>query len=339
VLLTVLIAIALHFRPGPPVSHRLEGDTLIILDGRGQECWRKVFPYTLAEAVFPEMASRFLWIGDLDGDGHKEILFAPHPLESTKRESTPLICYSDRGGERWRYTNQRRVRTSEEQFDPVYSVARYLVASLGKGQPNAIVVSSTHTIYYPCQVVLLTARGQVLREYWHSGHLNFVQSADLDGDGKTEFYLAGINNARHAATVVILDRDHFSGAAEEPQAPNYQLQGFAGGMDRTRIILPCSCLNTSSNPYNPVVTFSVGPDEILVQTAELIGPGAGIFHHLSLDLQHYRAVVSDSYKIEQQRAIREGRLQNCPVDPQTIQIFSSGDLNNRTSMTLPRRDD
>jgi hypothetical protein len=339
VLLPLLVAIALQFRPGPPVSFRLERDTLIILDGRGRECWRKVFPYTLIEAQSPEMASRFLWIGDLDGDGHKEILFAPHPLENTKRESTPLICYSDRGVERWRYANQRRVHTSEEQFDPVYGVARYLVASLGRGQPNAIVVSSTHTIYYPCQVVLLTAQGQVFREYWHSGHLNYVQSADLDGDGKTEFYLAGINNARHAATVVILDRDHFSGAGREPQAPNYQLLGFGDGVDLTRIILPRSCLNTSSNPYNPVATFGVGPDEIVVQTAELIGPGAGIFHHLSLDLQHYRAILSDSYKIEHQRAVREGRLQNCPPDPQALQIFRSGDTHDRTSMTLPRRDD
>jgi hypothetical protein len=339
VLVAVLVAIALYFQPGLPVSFRLERDALIILDARGRVCWRKVFPYTLIEAQSPEMASRFLWIGDLDGDGRNEILFAPHPLESTKRESTPLICYSDRGVERWRYANQRRVHTSEEQFDPVYSVARYLVASLGKGQPNAIVVSSTHTIYYPCQVVLLTAQGQVLREYWHSGHLNYVQSADLDGDGKTEFYLAGINNARHAATVVILDRDHFSGAGQEPQAPQYQFLGFADGVDRARIILPRSCLNTSSNPYNPVATFSVGPDEIVVQTAELIGPGAGIFHHLSLDLQHYRAVLSDSYKIEHQRAVLEGRLQNCPPDSQALQIFGSGDLNDRTSMILPRRDD
>ena len=67
--------------------------------------------------------------------------------------------------------------------------------------------------------------GELLHEYWHSGHLNHLQAADLDGNGRTEFVLAGINNARHAATLVVLDEDHFAGASQEPETPDHQLLG------------------------------------------------------------------------------------------------------------------
>ena len=178
-----------------------------------------------------------------------------------------------------------------------------------------VLVATTHYLYYPSQVVLLAPDGRVLREYWHSGHLNHLQAADLDNDGRTEFYLAGINNAWHAATLVVLDQDHFAGASQEPEAPDHQLLGFPPGAERSRIIFPRSCLNTTFDPYNPVATLSVNYGEIVVQTMELIGPGAGIFHHLSPDFRQHRAVISDSYLVEYQRAKAAGQLSaSCTPD-------------------------
>jgi hypothetical protein len=326
VIILIGVAVATRPRSGPPASVRLERNALIVLDGRGRELWRQLFPYSLHEAAYPDRASWFTWIGDLDGDGHNEVLFAPHSLAGTQ-VSTPLICYSDRGVERWRFTSQQNVRTVSEAFAPTYGIARFLVTSLGKGQPNAILVTSTHALYYPCRVALLTPGGRVLREYWHSGHLNFLQSADLDGDGKTEFYLAGISNAWHSATLVVLDLDHFGGASQEPQALDYQMQGFPAGSERSRVILPRSCLNTAFDPYNTIYDFTVRPGEIMVHTAELISPvGAGIIHHLSPDFRQHRVVLSDSYKIAHRSALLAGQLNHCTIDdgaPQTLRIIGA----------------
>jgi hypothetical protein len=163
--------------------------------------------------------------------------------------------------------------------------------------------------------VVLAPDGRILHEYWHSGHLNHLQAADLDGKGRTEFVLAGINNARHAATLVILDEDHFAGASQEPDTPDHQLLDFPPGSERNRIIFPRSCLNTTFDPYNPVATLSVNYGEIVLQTMELIGPGAGIFHHLSYDLRKHRVVISDSYRVEYQRAKSAGQLSaSCTPD-------------------------
>jgi hypothetical protein len=311
----VVVCLAARSQHGRPYLSRVERDALIVSDESGRELWRKAFPYALIETGDAERAARYSWVGDLDNDGHNEVLFAPHPITAAQ-ESTQLICYNSTGGERWRFKNDRRVRSSAGAFSPVYGVARFLVVPLGKGRGNAVLVSTTHAVYYPSQVSLLSSEGRLLREYWHSGHLNYLQTADLNGDGRPEFYLAGINNARHSATVVVLDEAHFGGASQEPQTPDHQLLEFASGTEVARLLLPQTCLSKQFDPYNPVASFTVGSDEIVVQTAETIGPGAGVFHHLAPDLHQRRAVASDSYTIEHRRALFAHQLSgaSCPAD-------------------------
>ena len=56
--------------------------------------------------------------------------------------------------------------------------------------------------------------------------------------------------------------------------------------------------------------------EIVVQTMELIGQGAGIFHHLSPDLRQHRVVISDSYHVAYRRAKSAGQLDtSCSLEP------------------------
>ena len=72
------------------MSARVDRDVLIAVDDTGRETWRKAFPYALAESTHPEIAAIHTWVGDLDGDGHNEVLFAPHAATG-EPESTPLI--------------------------------------------------------------------------------------------------------------------------------------------------------------------------------------------------------------------------------------------------------
>jgi len=74
-------------------------------------------------------------------------------------------------------------------------------------------------LYYPDQVVLLSTDGRVLREYWHSGVLTQIALADVDGDGKNEIVLGGVNNGYRAATLIVLDPGGFSGASVEAVLP------------------------------------------------------------------------------------------------------------------------
>jgi hypothetical protein len=68
--------------------------------------------------------------------------------------------------------------------------------------------------------------------------------------------------------------------------------------------------------------------EIVVQTAELIGPGAGIFHHVSYDFRRHRVSFSDSYRIEYQRAKAAGQLSaSCgPDSVPDLRVLRSPDV-------------
>jgi hypothetical protein len=201
------------------------------------------------------------------------------------------------------------------EFTPVYALREFLVSPLAPGKGKAILVTTTHEFYYPAQAALLSPQGKVLREYWHSGHLMFLHAADMDGDGRVEFYLAGINNARHAATLVVLDLDHFAGASQEPQAPDHQLEPFAKGSERARVILPRSCLNRAFSPYNTVVDMVAEDGKITVETAEVLEPiSAGIIHHLTPDFRTHQMVLSDAYELAYRRARISGLLQDCNLN-------------------------
>ena len=196
--LAVVAAVLLHSRRLPqPASFRLEENCLIVKDSGGREFWRKMFDSPLA----PAHDGRQSWFGDLDADGETEMIFAPR----TKSGSPlPLICYSQRGDEKWRFQPGRKVATPAESFAPIFVVRRFAVFAPSPGR-QVVAVSSHHYLYYPNQVALLSPGGKVLREYWHSGRLAWLETADFEGDGVKEIYLGGISNANRAATLVVLD--------------------------------------------------------------------------------------------------------------------------------------
>ncbi len=290
---------------GRPASYRAQGNTFIVLDERGNELWRKVFPYALHPDLQAGTATQCVWFGDLDR--HPSVLFVPASAAAL-RESTPLICYTDRGKERWRFTPGRRVHTSTEDFDPIYGGPNFLVGPVGKGGRTAIVAVSSHYLFYPTQVTLLSTGGKMLREYWHSGHLPLMRLEDLNGDGESEIYLAGINNGAKAATIVVLDPESFEGASLEPEAPDHQLVGFAPGRERKRILLPRSCLSRTFDPYNTITRFWISEGTITVETNEFIESPAGIYYHFDPDLRAYRAELGDAYRVRYAHLKAAGQL-------------------------------
>ncbi len=170
------------------------------------------------------------WVGDLEGDGDNEVLFVPAPPANFS-ETTPLICFEHSGEERWRFLPGASVRFGSEEYLPPFFVDGFAAAPIDPGGLNHILVNGRHHRYYPTQISLLSASSQPLREYWHAGYFRAFPVHDLDKDGKNEIYLAGINNARRTAEVVVLDPERFLGAGEEPTAPSYQMAGVAPGVE------------------------------------------------------------------------------------------------------------
>jgi hypothetical protein len=289
---------------GPPALYRVEQNLLIVSDQQGRELWRKAFHKPLHVKNYESTLARHAWFDDLDGDGHVETLFVPR-FEHTAQT---LICYSDRGIEKWRFLAGRAVSTRGETFDSVYGVIVFSVVPIGKRREKAVVVSCPHSLYYPNQVALLSAGGRLLREYWHSGGLTHLEIADLDGDGVSEIYLAGISNSTGSATLVVLDPDAMEGASAEEDR-DYQLQGFAPGRERARILFPRSCMSRKFEKWSQVGWLFMQPDTIAVEAIErTVSRAPGIIFHLTKALKLEKVVLEDSFRIAHTEMHAAGQL-------------------------------
>jgi hypothetical protein len=179
-----------------------------------------------------------------------------------------------------------------------------------------IVVASSHYLHAPSEIALLDTHGRLVREYWHYGQLNHLALADLDGDGASEIYAAGISNTWSAATVVVLDPETFGGASAEPEHPDEQLLGFDNAREMMRIVLPRTCLNREHHPYNAVGQLYAKDGVVTVATIELFnvagGPLASVIHHFRNEFAAHHVDLSDSYATEYRKAARPPN--GCPVD-------------------------
>jgi len=133
-----------------PKFGRLDGSTLIIMNAEGKELWRKVFPDGLRKA-FPEGISgdwyygqapnTRIWFADLEGNGHTDVLFLYFPADNPQSHSTTLICYSDRGKEKWRWTPGRQLPELAGSPATYWTLALGVLKATEK-RPARIVVSS-----------------------------------------------------------------------------------------------------------------------------------------------------------------------------------------------------
>ncbi len=223
---------------------RVEGSALLALDGRGRELWRLQLGGSLNLAEYArDMTTPAAWIEDIDGDGRKELLFCHHYDGGPHGD---LICFSDTGREKWRFTPGRSAASFPEDLRPPYAADRLHVFR-HKGQLR-ILVSSIHHTWFPSQLAMLDNQGKLLREYWHSGYIREIRAVEWPGYSEPLIVVAGIANGFRAADLVVLSPSEFGGASRE-ESPEHQLPG-GPPRELARLLFPVSCVTRASVPFN-----------------------------------------------------------------------------------------
>ena len=255
-----------------PQSGRLDGTVLTILNAEGKPIWSKSFPDGFSHDWYYEqgIATR-LWFADLEGDGHTSVLFLYLPAVSPLAHSSTLFCYSDRGKEKWRWTPGRDLPELQEAPATYRTVALVVLRSKQK-KASRIVVSSLHDPWWPNQLAILDSNGKLLSEYWHSGHLEHLTLADLDGDGREEIIATGISNGYHQATLIVLDPDRVFGASTETARPELQIHGMGVAQERLRLLFPRSDLNKALFQFNTAEEAAVENGSIRLSVMEWLHP-------------------------------------------------------------------
>jgi hypothetical protein len=304
---TASVSIQFLTAHGQPHSARLDGASLVIMDAEGKELWRKVFPEGFGPDWFYSQGVRTrIGFGDLEGQGHTSVLFIYSPA-APQPHSTTLICYSDRGKEKWRWTPGREL--PELAGTPAtYKTHAIGILKATESRPARIVVSSQHDPWWPSQVALLDANGKIVSEYWHSGALTSLVVADLDGDGKEDIVLAGVSEYDHQATLVVLDPDKVFGASNE-ERPEFQIHGRGAAQERLRLLFPRSDLNRALFQYNQAVepTFENGVTRLTVLEC-ITPPGCPIWYQFDKNFHLIAAFAGgDEFRSAHARFYQNGK--------------------------------
>lgn len=277
-------------RTSEPAEFRLEQNRLLISDKTGHPIWEHAFPkFFLSWSLLPEYQAGLVRIGRLGTSGETSVLVNYVPSDAGEAGTT-LYCFSHTGRELWKFTPGREVRTARDTFQNVYSTAGYVVLPDGR-----IVVASHHHVWYPTQLAILDSRGKLLAEYWHSGYLMFLKSRDLDGDGKPELIVAGINNGYHASTLLVLSPDDLDGAASQAPGDPTQLAGMAPAHEKVRILIPMSDIPRAVGmKYNLPQGLEVGPNQIEMIVQEEGDSGHAGAVHYTFDYKFHLVSVKPS---------------------------------------------
>jgi hypothetical protein len=254
----------------PPELTRIEiGEWYVTgIGAGGEQIWRHKLP----EAAVDRFPSGSVWtpgtkvVADLDGDGRREGLVW-HMVPPASRETDTLYCFHADGTVRWRFQPQREVRSARGVAAPTYNGSVVRTVRYGGGKTGVLAVAN-HRPYYPAHVVLLSAQGELVREYWHSGNFLASNVLDLDRDGRDEIYLGGISNAYKAPVMVVLDPDRMDGASHDAIEPSYDLAGFRSAKERARVVFPRTEASRAQEPYNSVQVIFPTNDQLVVGVLE-----------------------------------------------------------------------
>ncbi len=267
----ILIATMLLGRARVPAEHHLTSQALEVTDRSGRLTWRHEFPlgfhanrYEVHRNAVPSPFKILHLPGRNEVNAY--FVYDPRPLEST---GSTLYCFDARGGIDWTFRPGREVRSPHERSPGVFVVSDFVTAPASDGRRPWILVNSHHLTTFPNQLVSLDHRGTVVEEYWHSGHLEHMLTADLDNDGAPEILLGGVNNGYEAAVLVVLPGSGFGGASRQRRGREFQILSFPEAREKAVVVFPRSCLNLAET-FSKVrlLGFPAGNIKVNVQHME-----------------------------------------------------------------------
>jgi signal transduction histidine kinase len=196
-LLAVLTVTVIHaFRPTLVSVEVSNGRRVRALDARGAALWQR----DLAEGVLPNFRSS-IWTPENKGEP-----FAPHLLLGDRGTGGPLVILGTcpeqgpghvvaldaRGRDRWsrplRWFPPRSVHTGN-------LVAAWQAATVwNEGQRPTLILNVRDGNWSSTAIQFFSPSGDSLGAYYHPGHLEFLTTGDVDGDGRVEVVLNGKNN-------------------------------------------------------------------------------------------------------------------------------------------------
>lgn len=280
-----------------PASFRWQDRLLTVSDKDERELWTHQFPALPSTTFYEARPARdIVAFTDLDGNGAAETVFLYSPGDRSINASG-LYCFSNSGKLRWRYTTPHTLVSHGEEFRPPFHIRGFrVVPSPHHPHQKYIVYSEAHHWSHPCHVALLDSNGRPAGEYLHSGHLEVVETLDLDGDGVDEILLSGVDQERSQAVLVVLDLKKLLAAGPLTASGAITIPSGLTGMERAVVYFPRTSLNRKFERFNYAYQISLNDGRITVYAREyrMRHPHSFMIYVLNRDLSVYSVTPSDT---------------------------------------------
>jgi hypothetical protein len=230
--------------PAQPADFAIKGSALIILSEDGKELWRHDFKvegledesFYRAHFQMPQRGAKLpsIMIKDIDGDGRNEVLFAVQKRDDSYGEGD-LYCYNSRGRELWHFTAGREMEFGGRIFPADYRIRGFRLHDFNGDGRQEIAVISYHYPQWPCQLAIIDSNGRPIGEFWNSGYLTDLCYRDLDGNGREEMVVSGVNN-QYGGCVIVFDPARVGGCS--PQSGEFKSDTLPPGTEEYYVRTP-----------------------------------------------------------------------------------------------------
>lgn len=307
-----------------PADFRIIRSSLIVVNERGRELWRfdtgldnlegeaRYRMHSFKRVPYPGEIGGYTmpWLKfkDIDADGKVEVLFSIQ-TENEFGEGD-LYCLDAKGRRRWRFHGGRAMTFGDTAFSPDYRIEAVVPEDLdGDGKLEVLVISD-HNNDFPSLLTLLDCQGRTRGEFWNSGRFSDYLFRDINGDGRKEILVSGVNNEYRGGYFMILDASRIGGGS--PQADRrYSSPGVGPGSELCYVLIPRSDLARLREPVEGVVEIAVLDNKRI----QLFTGTSALYFTLGFDLKP--AGVRSSHGFEQMRAeaVRAGQLKGTADGP------------------------
>jgi hypothetical protein len=299
-----------------PTNFHIRGSVLTIVDQYGRELW----PFeTHLSDLEPEETYRgrfqkkglgtdyvpiwpYIMIRDINGDGRPEVLFTTQTV-SENREGT-LSCFDDHGHELWRFVTGRELEFGGVPFRAEYRIFGFNVEDYDGDGTLEVLVLSHQKPDWPCQAVLLDPAGKLEGEYWNAGYFMDGQAGDVDGDGRKELVLSGVNNEYRSGCVAVFKVGRLWGYSPQ-QEEAYRTPDLGEGQQSAYVLFPKSdvhaAIQQAGDPINYFWIHDGGG--LTAWTCE-----TQVIYDLDRSLSCRSVTLSNTFQNYHDRFTREGKI-------------------------------
>jgi hypothetical protein len=328
-----------------PADFSIKGSVLIVRDEDGRELWRwdtkmeDLQPEDFYRANFQVMHRidsdilPALIIKDIDNDGDTEVLFAPKRITNQTGEGW-LYCFDRKGRELWKFHGGKELVCGGKVYSPDYRIAGFYCHDMdGDGRLETF-VESFQAPDWPCQLAVLDASGKMIGEFWNAGYLRQLAFQDLDGDGREELIVVGVNNEFRGGCLIVFDTRRISGSS--PQSGRFACEELEPGSELYYVTVPYTDVSEAKG----IVVAGFGYIDITENERIRATYLPTLYYEFGFDLKCLLIDWGHGYEYDHREMAKAGRLTSVLGDAYRANLLAGVRYWNGSAWTIePSRND